>query len=168
MSAVAETELLRFRPMREEDLGAVQVNEAAAYSHPWTPGIFRDCLGSGYSCWVAEAAGTIVGHGIMSVAVGETHILNICVSPDWQGRGVGRRFLQHLLDVSRGYGALMAFLEVRPSNGAAVNLYESIGFSEVGRRRNYYPAREGREDAIVMAMGLDDGSTAGFGESDGD
>lgn len=164
MSAVAETELLHFRPMREEDLGAVQANEAGAYSHPWTQGIFRDCLGNGYSCWVIEVGATIAGHGIMSVAVGETHVLNICVAREWQGRGLGRRFLRHLLDVSRDYGAVMAFLEVRPSNAVAVGLYESIGFSEVGRRRDYYPASQGREDAIVMALGLDDGSAAGFGE----
>lgn len=155
MSAVPETGVLRFRPMREEDLDAVQGNESHSYTHPWTPGIFRDCLHSGYSCWVIEAGGEIIGHGVLSVAVGETHILNICVAPEWQGCGHGRRFLEHLLEIAQGHGALMAFLEVRPSNAAALKLYESMGFSEVGRRRDYYPARGGREDAIVMAAGLD-------------
>lgn len=164
MSAVPESRPLRFRPMREEDLAAVNANEQLSYSHPWTPGIFRDCLGNGYSCWVVETDDVIVGHAVMSVAVGETHILNICIAPEWQGHGFGRRFLLHLLDIAREHGALMAFLEVRPSNDVAIRLYESIGFSEVGRRRDYYPARYGREDAIVMALGLDDGTGAGFAE----
>lgn len=153
----------RFRPMREEDLDTVLENERRAYTHPWTPGIFQDCLHAGYNCWVVETEGRIVGHGFMSVAVGETHILNICIAPEWQGRGLGRRFLRHLLGLSREYGALMAFLEVRPSNLAAIRLYESMGFSEVGRRHDYYPsqtasmrAHGGREDAIVMALGLED------------
>lgn len=159
MSALPEKGIARFRPMREEDVPAVHDNERRAYSHPWTQGIFRDCLHSGYSCWIVEAGGGIVGHGVVSVAVGETHILNICIAPEWQGHGFGRQLLQHLLDVSRGHGALMAFLEVRPSNVTAIRLYESAGFGEVGRRRDYYPggAGGGREDAIVMALGLDDG-----------
>lgn len=157
MSAVPEAGLLRFRPMGEEDLDAVMDNESRAYSHPWTMAIFRDCIQAGYNCWVIEAGGDVVGHGVLSVGVGETHILNICVAPEWQGCGFGRSFLRHLLDLSREYGALMAFLEVRPSNAVAVQLYEALGFSEVGRRRDYYPANGGREDAIVMALGLDDG-----------
>ena len=165
MSAVRETDVIRFRPMREEDLDTVHTNESLAYSHPWTQGIFRDCLHSGYSCWVVEAGGMIIGHGVLSVAVGETHVLNICIAPEWQGRGFGRRFLEHLLVIAREHGALMAFLEVRPSNAAAIKLYESMGFSEVGRRRDYYPAHGGREDAIVMAQGLDTEGDFGFGES---
>lgn len=166
MSAVPQSGVARFRPMREQDLAAVQANEQLSYTHPWTPGIFRDCLHSGYSCWVVEAGGMIIGHGVVSAAVGETHILNICIAPEWQGRGFGRRFLHHLLDVSREYGALMAFLEVRPSNANAIRLYESMGFSEVGRRRDYYPASGSRvrEDAIVMALGLESGEPGGSGE----
>lgn len=157
MSAQPKTGAVQFRPMREEDLDIVTFNEKSAYSHPWAPGIFRDCLHTGYNCWVVEADGGIIGHGVVSVAVGETHILNVCIAPEWQGRGLGRSFLRHLLTLAREYGALMAFLEVRPSNGTAIKLYESLGFSEVGRRRAYYPANNGREDAIVMALGLDDG-----------
>lgn len=165
MSALPELGPTRFRPMREEDLDAVHDNEALSYSHPWSPGIFRDCLHSGYSCWVMEVGGMITGHGVMSVAVGETHVLNICIAPEWQGRGFGRRFLEHLLDIAREHGALMAFLEVRPSNETALKLYESLGFGEVGRRRDYYPANGGREDAIVMALGLDTADGMGMDTS---
>lgn len=152
----------RFRPMREEDLDTVMHNETRAYTAPWTSGIFRDCLRVGYNCWVLEINGEIRGHGVMSVAVGETHLLNICIDPDLHGQGLGRMLVRHLLDLSVEYGARMALLEVRPSNVAAIALYETLGFSEVGQRRNYYPGPPAgsaqvsgaREDAIVMALGL--------------
>lgn len=170
MVAVPESALASFRPMRDQDLPAVMETERAAYLHPWTEGIFRDCLRAGYNCWVVEQGGHLIGHGVMSVAVGETHILNICIHPDVQGRGLGRRFMEHLLMLARGYGARMALLEVRPSNTAAVALYESMDFSEVGRRRNYYPghgAGQGdSEDALVMALGLEDGEDFDAGMPD--
>ena len=147
-----------FRPMREEDLDHVMLTESRAYQSPWTRGIFRDCLRASYSCWVMEVEGAIRGHGVLSVAVGETHILNVCIDPELQGQGYGRSLLLHLLELSTDYGAKMALLEVRPSNQAAVRLYESVGFSEVGRRKDYYPGGPdggpGREDALVMALGL--------------
>lgn len=146
---------LRFRSMREQDLGAVLVVEAAAYTHPWSEEIFRDCLRVDYECWVGELGGSIVSHGILSVAVGECHLFNLCVHPNWQGQGLGRQLLRHLLDVARGRGAKSAFLEVRASNHAARRLYDSEGFCEIGRRRGYYPASNGRrEDAIVLALEL--------------
>lgn len=156
MSAVRDLPVpALFRPMREDDLDAVLQNEARSYSHPWTPAIFRDCLRAGYSCWLVGVGNDIIGHAVLSIAVGETHILNICVVPEWQGKGVGREFMHHLLALSRDYGARTAFLEVRQSNGVAIRLYESLGFSEVGQRPDYYPAIGGREDAIVMALELE-------------
>ena len=68
--------------------------------------------------------------------------------------GLGRRLLMRLLDVIRWSGAERVFLEVRPSNPVAQKLYASIGFTEIGRRPRYYPARDGREDAIVMELVL--------------
>lgn len=158
MSAVRESLPMQFRPMREEDLGAVLTIETRAYTHPWTPGIFRDCLRAGYSCWVLEVDDCLAGYGIISVAVGETHILNICIDPELHGRGLGRQMMEHLLKTARGHGAKLALLEVRPSNVHAIRLYESMGFSEVGQRKAYYPAHGGREDAIVMALGMDEGA----------
>jgi ribosomal-protein-alanine N-acetyltransferase len=96
----------------------------------------------------------IVGHGIMSVAAGECHILNLCVHPDFQGRRLGRRMLRRLLDLARRHNADTAFLEVRGSNRPAITLYASEGFGEVGIRRGYYPRAEGREDAVIMARWL--------------
>lgn len=140
--------------MRENDLPAVMGVERAAYPHPWTEGIFRDCLRVGYACWVMERGDELIGHGVVSVAAGECHILNLCVHPDWQRRQLGRKMLRRLLAHARRSGADTAFLEVRASNRAALALYAAEGFCEIGVRRGYYPATRGREDAIVMGKPL--------------
>ena len=140
--------------MRAGDLEAISRIELTAYPHPWTYGIFRDCLASGYECWVLERAGELIGYGVLSVAGGEAHILNICVAPAEQGCGHGRRVLARLLDLARWHRAERVFLEVRPSNTSAIALYDRAGFNEIGRRPNYYPGKRGREDAVVMAIEL--------------
>ncbi len=142
------------RPMHEQDVPAVMTVETSAYYSPWTAAIFRDCLRVGYSCWVLEQGGEILGYGVLSSAVGEAHLLNLCVAPAHQGKGLGRRLLTHFIDVARGHKAEAMFLEVRPSNQAAIALYESIGFNQVGARRDYYPAPKGREDAFIFALAL--------------
>ena len=142
------------RPMRDADLDEVMRIEVRAYPFPWTRGIFRDCLHANYPMWVQERAGRMVGYGVLSIAADEAHVLNLCTSPDHEGEGLGRRMLQALLRIARGHGAQRVFLEVRPSNPRAIALYERNGFNEIGRRPRYYPAHDGREDAIVMAMEL--------------
>lgn len=104
--------------------------------------------------WLLERQGVIVGYGVLSIAAGEAHVLNLCTAPGNEGQGLGARMLQTLLKIARGHGAQRVFLEVRPSNPRAIALYERSGFNEIGRRPRYYPARDGREDAIVMAMEL--------------
>jgi ribosomal-protein-alanine N-acetyltransferase len=154
MSAVLETLPLAFRPMRELDLAQVVHVEQQAYAFPWSQGIFSDCLRVGYSCWVAETSDGVDGYGIMSVGAGESHILNLCIHPRAHGQGYGRELLDHLLEVAREYHAALTFLEVRPSNHGAIRLYERAGFSVVGTRRGYYPAADGREDALILSRGL--------------
>ena len=142
------------RPMRESDLEAVLAIERRAYEFPWTLGIFRDCLLANYPAWVLAQGDHIVGYGLLSLAADEAHILNVCTAPEAQGQGHGRRLLRTLLQLARGRGAKRVFLEVRPSNGPAIALYDAEGFNEIGRRPRYYPARNGREDALVMALEL--------------
>ena len=140
--------------MRHEDLDEIMGVEVRAYPYPWTEGIFRDCMRVGYSCWVMKEADSLVGYGVMSVAVGECHVLNLCVRPECQGQGYGRVLLRSLLDQAKGRNAETVFLEVRPSNTPALHLYLSEGFNEVGVRKRYYPADRGREDALVLARAL--------------
>jgi len=154
MVAVRQPYALEARPMRDEDVGAVCAIEKEAYAYPWTAGIFRDCMRVGYWCRVFEQCGVIDAYGILSLAAGECHILNLCVRADVQGRGIGRKVLMHMLAYARQQGTDTAFLEVRPSNSAAIRLYRDFGFNEVGLRKRYYPATSGREDAIVMALNL--------------
>ena len=154
MSAVLKQAMLVFRPMVEEDLPGIMRVEKAAYQFPWSETIFRDCLRVGYCCWILESDDELVAHGVMSVAAGESHILNLCVHPDSQNTGMGREMLGHLLEIARQHRAEMVFLEVRPSNEVAKKLYLGAGFDEVGVRSNYYPADNGREDALIMARNL--------------
>lgn len=154
MSALANTALSRLRPMMKADLKEVMAIELRAYDFPWNKGIFWDCIRAGYRCRVLEVRGYIGSYGVMSVGAEEAHILNLCVRPEWRRRGLARRMLDELLELARVDGAREAFLEVRPSNDAALRLYRTTGFTRVGVRRAYYPAKDGREDAWVMAKGL--------------
>ncbi len=138
------------RPMRPADLEAVMQVESTAYDYPWTLMIFRDCLRMGYECWVQIATDQIVGHFVLAMGPGEAHVLNLAVHPDWHNRGMGRLLLNRALERGERLGAESVFLEVRPSNQPAVHLYRSTGFRRVGRRRDYYPCEQGREDALVM------------------
>ena len=142
------------RRMQLADLPDVMRNERLGYMHPWTEGIFRDCLRNGQECWLLMSSGQNVGHGILSVAAGESHLLNVCVHPDFQGHGFGRILVEHVLARARAGKASTIFLEVRPSNLAACELYDKLGFNEVGIRENYYPSKVGREDALVLAKEL--------------
>ena len=137
------------------DLDAVMEIESRAYDFPWTQGIFRDCLRVGYCCWCYEIDGLIQGYGVMSVAAGESHILNISVRPESQRQGIGSKLMKHFLQLARRHDADTVMLEVRPSNKLAIKLYEKLGFNEIGVRRNYYPAHRGREDALLLALSLD-------------
>ena len=151
MSAILKEPGLDIRPMQAEDLTEIIEIERQSYPHPWTQVIFGDCLQAGYSCWVCGRRGVIEAYGILSVAIGESHLLNICVRPESRQQGVGRKLLRHLVSVARRHDAEVIFLEVRPSNSTARALYDDEGFNELGSRRDYYPAGDGREDAIILA-----------------
>lgn len=155
MSQVRHSQAAQPRPMAEVDLERVHEIEGRAYGFPWPVGIFRDCLRAGYQCWVMEAQGCIAGYAIVSVAAGESHVLNICIDPAWQRLGLGRGLMNHVMAEARGAGAKRMLLEVRPSNRSARELYDQLGFNEIGLRRGYYPAHSGvREDALVLAREL--------------
>jgi ribosomal-protein-alanine N-acetyltransferase len=142
-------------PLHVSHLPRVLDIEQRAYPFPWTEGIFRDCLKVGYSGWVVQdARGEILAYALMSMAVGEAHILNLCVEPAYHGQGLGRFVLDHLLRIARNANMTLVLLEVRRSNAAARRLYEGAGFSTFGVRKAYYPAHEGREDALVLGLDL--------------
>jgi ribosomal-protein-alanine N-acetyltransferase len=144
------------RPMRRDDLDAVHAIEAVSYPFPWSRGVFADCLRVGYCCRVAEVDEELAGYMILSAGAGEAHLLNLCVAPSVRGTGVARMLLDGALVEARLLRAGRLFLEVRPSNARAVDLYRKNGFRTIGKRPGYYPADEGREDALVMVRHFDE------------
>ncbi len=151
MIAVLTDQVPTLRPMQECDLVRVIDVELRAYEFPWTLGIFGDCLRAGYCCWSLLLGEQLIGYGIMVVILDEAHILNICVDPAYQRRGYAQRILDQLMQLAVRHHASIVFLEVRPTNLAARYLYTRNGFSQIALRRGYYPAREGREDALVLS-----------------
>jgi ribosomal-protein-alanine N-acetyltransferase len=145
---------IEFRSMVAGDIEAVMEVEKSAYEFPWTKGIFADCIRVGYDCVVATMEGEIVGHAVLSVAAGESHILNLTVQKTHQGQGLGKQLLRYLIDLARIRSAQSILLEARPSNYAAIRLYEASGFNEIGCRKGYYPAAQGKEDALLFALEL--------------
>ena len=145
---------MKIRAMQAADVPAVALIERESYRFPWSEGIFRDCVRVGYCCRVVEFDHLQFGYGVLSAGAGEAHLLNICIREAYRTRGIGRRLLDQLFADARAAGARELFLEVRPSNTAAIRLYQTLGFTSVGLRRGYYQAEGGREDAIVMRLPL--------------
>ena len=144
----------RYRPMAAADLDAVMAIEQVIYTHPWTRGNFRDSLDARYHCRVLELGAVLAGYSVVSIAVGEAHLLNLSVAGCCQGRGHGRGLLDYVTAMAREDGALKMFLEVRASNAGAHRLYARAGFREIGLRRGYYPDKGKAEDAVVMELDL--------------
>ncbi len=154
MNTLLKDPLLKISPMRLDSVDAVMEIELRSYEFPWTEGNMRDCIKSNYYCCVYHLGDQCIGYAVMSVIAGEAQILNICIDPEMQGHGLGRKLLQHLIGEAGRRSADTVFLEVRVSNKAAFKLYDSAGFNEVGQRIGYYPAKNGREDALVLALSL--------------
>lgn len=142
------------RSMNHDDLASVSDIERRSYDYPWSHGVFRDCLLAGYQCFVLQREERVIGYGILSIAAGEAHILNLCVDPRYRSHGYGERLLDEVLRRSRAASVREVFLEVRPSNRTALALYRKKGFHQVAHRPAYYQAREGREDAAVLVRKL--------------
>jgi ribosomal-protein-alanine N-acetyltransferase len=153
MSAVLK-DVPRLLVMGQGDLDEVLEIENAIYTHPWTRGNFNDSLRAPYDCRTWRLEGELVGYFILMVAVGEGHLLNLSIAARHQRSGHGSALLREALELARRRGARSLFLEVRPSNAAAQALYARFGFTRVGVRRGYYPARFGREDALVYTVEL--------------
>ncbi len=141
--------------MTTADLPCISRLEKSAGPYPWNTQHFQDSLKSGHCCKVALKKGEIIGHGVIMTIMDESHLLILSIDKSYQGQGIGKALLRHLIEEAAAQSASTLFLEVRDSNEKAFQLYLNEGFNEVGRRKDYYPAKEKREDAIVMALDLD-------------
>lgn len=136
--------------MQEADLDAVAALEAELQVFPWTRGHFLDSLQAGHSLWVCVDDAGMLGFSVAMQVLDEAHLLNIGVARRHQGQGLGARLLQQVMTEAAHRGAVRLFLEVRPSNERAVDLYRQFGFRQIGVRKGYYPAPLGREDALIF------------------
>lgn len=144
------------RALNARDLDRIMEIELAAYPFPWTRGIFEDCLRVGYDCHGVQMGSLLVGYSVLTHFVGECHLLNLCIDPQWQRRRLGSLLLEQALRTAVKEHCSSMFLEVRPSNQAGISLYKKRGFRVVGERPDYYRCEHGRENAIVMQMDLDE------------
>jgi len=149
--SVAEIQLKLLAP---EQIPAVIALEQAATEFPWTQKMYIDSLAAGYWGGGLWQGPRLVGAAAVSTGAGEAHLLNMCVALEHQGQGYGRMLLAGACQQARDEGARKMFLEVRAGNGRALSLYQSIGFRQIGVRKDYYPGALGREDAVCMALNL--------------
>lgn len=150
---------MRYSALALDDMSDLLAIEQAAHAYPWTPRVFEDCFRSDYridGVFAADAgqSSELLGFSVAMIILDEWHLLNLCVSPANQRQGVGRYLLEKLMEQACAQKADRMLLEVRKSNRAAIRLYQSVGFEDIGHRKGYYPAREGREDARVMRLFL--------------
>jgi ribosomal-protein-alanine N-acetyltransferase len=148
---------LALRPMAVDDVDEVHALECSVFPHPWSRGNFMDSLASGYDAWVLreEGSGQLAGYFLLMYALDEAHLLDVAVAGARHGAGLGHMLLDRIAARARSMGMESILLEVRPSNERALHVYHRYGYAEIGRRKGYYPAHEGRrEDAIVMRYAL--------------
>ena len=144
-----------FREISLGDLDGIVQIERTVNPFPWGEEALRDTIASSGHHLMSLREGRAVGFLLSSFVLDEAQLLLIGVSPDWQGVGVGGQLLKELINRSRDQGQKLIYLEVRSGNERAIRLYRSLGFIDIGVRRDYYPGLVGREDAIVMSLQLD-------------
>ena len=146
------------KPFSFEHLPSIVAIEQQIHVSPWSQALFADSLINKHWCHAMYAdPKELLAYSVATVAVGECHLLNIGVAKQHQRQGIARKLMQHLLDQCRREAVSDIFLEVRPSNQAAIQLYSTFGFQQVGVRKNYYPGIDRREDAWVFKLPLQDG-----------
>lgn len=140
---------LTFRRMTQEDANAIAAIEAKCFAMPWKREDFwREARNELAEYIVGELDGKIIAYAGAWVSFNQAEIMNVAVEPEYRGQGVGTILFGELIKAVKARGATSITLEVRPSNKAAIKLYESFGLKSVGRRRGYY--LDNGEDALIM------------------
>lgn len=146
---------LEIRTMRSADLPQVMLIELSTFTMPWSEATFRGLLRRRDSdLFVADIKGEIAGYAVFWAVLDQGELGNVAVDESHRGKGIGSMLIQAVLDRADDRGVREVFLEVRKSNIGAQDLYKTFGFSEVGRRKNYY--LEPLEDALVMKKIIDE------------
>ncbi|NIY48155.1 ribosomal protein S18-alanine N-acetyltransferase [Cedecea colo] len=140
--------------LKPSDLAAAYAIEQRSHAFPWSEKTFASNQGERYFNLRLDVDGEMAAFAVTQVVLDEATLFNIAVDPAYQRKGLGRQLLEYLISELEKREVFTLWLEVRASNSAAIALYESLGFNEATIRRNYYPTKEGREDAIIMALPL--------------
>jgi len=138
-------------PIEPSWLDQIWQVECQAHSHPWSETMIRDLSSRGACHHALVKDNQVIGYFYAQNILGEVTLLNLAVAPQHQGQGYGKQLMAGFLAMCENSKAESAWLEVRESNLSAIHLYQEQGFNEVDRRRGYYPAKNGKEDAIVMS-----------------
>jgi len=144
-----------FKPITVDDVSQLMTVEVNCHSHPWSEKTFKSCIGERYFGSYLVEDSNIIGFYVGEYILEEATLMDICVSPDFQGKGYGKYILNHYQQAAKQLGAKTLFLEVRAKNISALMMYINDGYAEIGRRTGYYPSAVGYEDAIVMKKSLD-------------
>jgi ribosomal-protein-alanine N-acetyltransferase len=139
------------RALTLADVDTLFAIEQAATAHPWSHRQFVDGLAGNEFGWAITLDANLVGFALFNKVLDEATLLDIVVRADMQRRGFAHTLLQFGLSELKAQQIVRCLLEVRVTNGAAIELYKALGFIEDGRRRNYYPTATGREDALLMS-----------------
>ena len=148
------TEAYSISVLSLDDVAAMANIEKQSHTHPWTEAGLADCFSPLYRAIGVMQQGELLGFAIVQQIIDEATLLDICVAPAYQGQGLGLLLIRHILSEAKQALAVVMMLEVRESNISAKGLYEKVGFSESGRRKNYYQTSNGNEDAILMDKAL--------------
>lgn len=144
------------RSATDIDLISIMAIEHRAHDYPWSDKVMMRYLQKPDAVLLLEYNDQHCGHAVVSQVLDEAELLMITIAPEYQGQGLGKLLLTHTMKQLQNKGASCMFLEVRESNESAIGLYESLGFCETGRRSGYYPAKKGREDALIYSIELID------------
>lgn len=140
-------------PLTEAQAAQVAALEAATFSLPWDEAAIRRELSNRLSLWLAAVEdGQVLGYVGSQTVFEDTDVLNVCTAPAARRRGVAQALMRALETQLAPKGVERITLEVRASNLPALRLYEKLGYSQVGLRRNYY--EKPREDAVIMQKQL--------------
>ncbi len=131
------------------DIPEIAALEKECFSDAWSEKSIADLVASeSVVCLVAKDNNELCGYIIVRIIAPEGELYRIAVKEDKRGRGVGYRLIKNALDYLEPEGLETLFLEVRGQNTAALALYSSLGFCEIGKRRNYY--KDPTDDAVIM------------------
>ena len=144
--------LMKIRKLKPDDLERVLAIENRVQIAPWEKLTFELCFSQGYAAWVAEIDQKITGFLVASLKADECHILNLAVHHAFQHQGIGKKLMQKVLHFAAQATAKIVYLEVRETNHRAIELYEKLNFKQIGRRKDYYPAPNGKEDALIYML----------------